>query len=194
VRELVLARHAESEFSVVERLNGDVSVEVKLTDAGHEQAWELGRQVGSVDLVAHTAFGRTRETAELAWPGTPTLEVPELNEIEFGDFEGTSWGDGYHDWILTSGPDDECPGGGESRLVAVQRYLRGYRLLLERPEERVALVSHGAPVRYVLLALDNRPPTRVLEGVDPAKPFMLEAERFAQAVAVLAAWSVSPAF
>ena len=56
MRELVLARHAESEFSAVERLNGDASVEVRLTEAGREQARALGRAAGPVDLVVHTAF------------------------------------------------------------------------------------------------------------------------------------------
>ena len=69
MRELVLARHAESEWNVLERLNGDPAVEVGLTDAGREQARELGRIAGPVDLVAHSEFSRTRETAELAWPG-----------------------------------------------------------------------------------------------------------------------------
>jgi alpha-ribazole phosphatase len=194
VKELILARHAESELSAVNRLNGDASVAVKLTELGREQARELGRRVGPVDLVAHTAFGRTRETAELAWPGVGLLQVPELNEIAFGRFEGTEWTDGYHDWVLTSAPDEGSPGGGESRLAAVQRYLRGYRLVLDRPEERIALVAHGAPVRYALLALDDSPPTRVLEGVEPARPFVIDAERFARALEVIEAWAAAPAF
>jgi broad specificity phosphatase PhoE len=194
VRELVLARHAESEFSVLERLNGDASVEVRLTDAGREQARELGRNAGPVDLVAHTEFSRTRETAELAWPGAPLLEVPELNEFGFGRFEGTRWTEGFDEWILSSTPADDVPGGGESRLTAVRRFIRGYRTLLDREEERVALVAHGAPVRYVLLALESKPPARVLDGVDPAKPFTIEVERFAEAVAVLEQWVAAPAF
>jgi broad specificity phosphatase PhoE len=194
VRELVLARHAESEFNVLERLNGDPSVEVRLTDAGREQAGELGRDAGPVDLVAHTEFSRTRETAELAWPGIPLLEVPELNEFGFGRFEGTRWTEGFDEWVLTSTPEDSVPGGGESRLAAVQRFIRGYRMLLDRPEERVALVAHGAPVRYVLLALESKPPARVLEGVDRATPFTIDADRFAEAVEVLEEWVATPAF
>jgi broad specificity phosphatase PhoE len=194
VRELVLARHAESEFNVLERLNGDASVEVRLTDAGREQARELGRNAGPVDLVAHTEFSRTRETAELAWPGAPLLEVPELNEFAFGRFEGTRWTEGFDEWILSSTPADDVPGGGESRLTAVRRFIRGYRTLLDRDEERVALVAHGAPVRYVLLALESKPPAPVLEGVDPATPFTIEAERIAGAVDVLEKWVATPAF
>lgn len=194
MKELVLARHAESEFSVLERLNGDASVEVRLTHAGREQARELGRNAGRVDLVAHTEFSRTRETAELAWPGVPLLEVPELNEFGFGRFEGTRWADGFDAWVLTSTPEDGVPGGGESRAAAVRRFSRGYRTLLDRQEERVALVAHGAPVRYVLLALESKPPARVLEGVDPAKPFTIDAERFAEAVELIEQWAASPAF
>ena len=194
MRELVLARHAESEFSAVERLNGDASVQVGLTEAGREQARELGRSVGPVDLVAHTEFSRTRETAELAWPGVPLLELPELNEFAFGRFEGTRWTEGFDEWVLNSAPGDGAPGGGESRLAAVRRFCRGYRSLLERPEDRIAVVAHGAPVRYVLLALESKPPARVLEGVDPARPFAIDAVRFGEAVDVLEHWVAAPAF
>lgn len=194
MRELVLVRHAESEFNVLGRLNGDASVEVRLTEAGREQARELGRRAGPVDLVAHTAFARTRETAELAWPGVPLLEMADLNEFGFGRFEGTRWADGFDEWVLASTPDDDVPGGGESRVAAVERFVRGYRALLDRPEERVALVAHGAPVRYVLLALESKPPAPVLEGVDPAKPFTIDAEAFGRAVEALEAWAAAPAW
>jgi alpha-ribazole phosphatase len=194
VRELVLARHAESEFNVLERLNGDASIDVKLTETGREQARELGRNAGRVDLAAHTEFSRTRETAELAWPGTPLLEVADLNEFGFGHFEGTRWTEGFDEWVVTSAPDEGAPGGGESRVTAVERFVRGYRTLLDRPEDRIALVAHGAPVRYVLLALGRKPPARVLEGVDPARPFTLDAAQLAGAVAELERWVASPRF
>ena len=194
MRELVLARHAQSRLSVLDRLNGEPSAEVGLTEVGRDEARELGRNVGAVDLAAHTAFGRTRETAELAWPDSPLLVVPELNEIRFGRFEGTRWDQGYHDWVLTSDPKEPCPGGGESRLDAIRRYLVGYRLLLQRPEERVALIAHGAQVRYILLALEDSAPMRVLEGVPPATAFIVEADRFAQAVSIIEAWAAAPAF
>jgi broad specificity phosphatase PhoE len=194
VKELVLARHAESEWNVLERLNGDPSVEVRLTAAGREQARQLGREAGPVDVVAHTEFSRTRETAQLAWPGASLLEVADLNEFGFGRFEGTRWADGFDEWALTSTPADPVPGGGESRVAGVQRFVRGYRTLLERPERRVALVAHGAPVRYVLLALEGMPPVAVLEGVERAKPFTIDAERFAAAVEVIEEWVASPSW
>ena len=134
-------------------MNGDPSVQVVLTEAGRDQARALGARL--VDLVAHRP-GRTRETAELAWPGTPLLEVPELGEFTFGSFEGSRWRTG-------STPGSKRPRptwgrrAGASRVEAARRFVRGYRTPLDRPEDRAA--SHGAPVAYILLALgvESRP-------------------------------------
>ena len=144
MRELVLARHAESEWNVLERLNGDPAVAVGLTEAGREQARELGRIAGPVDLVAHSEFLRTRETAELAWPGVPLLEVPELNEYGFGRFEGTRWAEASTSGFSPRPRWTTSREAGRAALVGVTRFIRGYRALLARPEERIAVVTHGA--------------------------------------------------
>lgn len=192
MRTLIAARHAESELNVQAVLNGDPALAVALTEAGREQARSLGRDAGPVELVAHTEFGRTQETAELAWPDAPRLVVPELNEIRFGRFEGTRWEDGYADWTRSAGPRDECPDGGESRVAAVERYLRGYRTLLERPEDRVALVAHGAHVRYLLLGREGLPPVAVLEGVPFATGFELTRDELVAAIDVFERWVAAP--
>ena len=194
MKTLVVARHAESELNVDNVLNGNPSVRVQLTGRGREQARALGTKVGLVDLVAHTAFGRTRETAELAWPGAPTLVVPALNEIAYGRWEGTRWGDGYEAWVSSSGPEDSSPGGGESRVSAARRYVLGFRTLLGRAEERIALVAHGAQVRYLLLAAAGTPPTALLEPVQLAEPHELESDEVERAVELLERWVASPAF
>lgn len=194
MRAIVVARHAESELNVQTVLNGDPSVAVALTATGREQARRLGRDAGSVELVAHSEFGRTQQTAELAWPDVPKLVVPELNEIRFGSFEGTRWRDGYDEWTRRSGPAEDCPGGGESRVAAIERYLRGYRVLLERLEHRVALVAHGAHVRYLLLGREGLPPVSVLEDVPFATGFELTRDELAGAIGVIEAWAAAPAF
>jgi broad specificity phosphatase PhoE len=192
VKELVLARHAESEFNVLERLNGDPAVQVALTDAGRARARALGDRAGPVDLVAHSSFGRTRETGELAWPGTPLLEVPELGEFTFGSYEGSRWAVGFDEWVQTSAPDVGAPGGGESRVEAARRFVRGYRKLLARPEDRIAAIAHGAPVAYVLLALEGKPPVRKLEGVEQARPFTVAAADLERALRLIDDWAAAP--
>lgn len=194
MRTLVAARHAESELNLENVLNGDASVPARLTERGRQQARALGERVGPVDLVAYTSFERTRETAELAWPDVPTLVVPALDEIRFGRWEGTRWGDGYEAWVGSAGPEDDCPGGGESRAAAARRYVRGFRTLLERPEERIALVAHGAQVRYLLLAAAGKSPTPLLEHVLPAEAHELTREELERAIVLLDEWTTSPAF
>ena len=194
MRTLIVARHAESELNAENILNGDPAVGVGLTALGENQARTLGVSVGPVDLVAHTSFGRTRRTAELAWPGASLLLVSDLDEIRFGRFEGTRWSDGYGAWVGASGAEDACPGGGESRVGAALRYIRGFRTLLERTEERIALVSHGAPVRYLVLAAAGRPPTALLEHVLPAEPHELGRSELERAIALLDEWTAAPAF
>ncbi|MDQ3067323.1 MAG: histidine phosphatase family protein [Actinomycetota bacterium] len=194
MRRLIAARHAETALNVTGVLNGDPSLEVGLTDEGRAQAQRLGEAAGLVDLVSHSAFGRARETAALAWPGAQTLEVPELNEFRYGSFEGTRWSDGFADWTQASGPFVECPGGGESRVAAVARYVRGFRIVAARPEERIALVAHGAHVACLLLAREGRAPGPVLEQIPFATGFDLTLGELVRAIDVLEAWVASPAF
>ena len=190
----MVARHAESELNVRDVLNGDPAVQARLTARGEDQARALGIRAGDVDVAAHTSFERTRRTAELAWPGAVLISVPEVDEIRFGRWEGTRWGDGYADWVRAAGPEEEVAGGGESRAAAARRYVQGYRKLLQRPEDRVALVAHGASVRYLLLAAGGATPVPCLEPVPPAEPFLLERDAVARAIDVLERWLESPAF
>src|SRR5918912_4134349 len=118
VERALLARHAESEFSVRGLTNGDPEVDVALTELGREQARRLGDQLAgtAIDLCATSEFQRAQETADLALEGrdVPRLVVPELNDIRFGEFEGRLLTD-YRAWAHSHGPEDFCPGGGQSR-------------------------------------------------------------------------------
>jgi broad specificity phosphatase PhoE len=191
---LVLARHAETELNLRGVINGDPSVATALTARGGREAIELGAAAGPVDIAAHTQFDRTRETAELAWPGTPLVAIADLNEIAFGRFEGTAFGDGYAAWAWSAGPAADCPGGGESRAAALARYCRGFRQLLARPETTVAHVGHGAPIRYLVDAAAGSVPPQRLDRVPHAEPFVLEAHEVKSAVELLEAWLREPAW
>jgi alpha-ribazole phosphatase len=193
----ILARHAESEFSVRGLVNGDPTAERGLTQAGREQAAALGTLIrdDTIDLCAVTEFARTKETADIALEGrdVPRLVVPELNDIRFGSFEGGSFEE-YVRWAHTHGPTEDSPGGGESRVAAASRFIVGYRKLLERPEETLLVIGHGLPIRYVLSALVELDPAAKVDPVEHAEPFRVSAAQLERALQRLEAWTRNPVF
>ena len=149
---LIIARHAESTLNDVQRINGDPTVRVDLTEQGREEARELGLQVANVplDLCLHTRFSRTRDTAEIALAGrdVPFREEPLFDDIDVGELEGQKIED-YRAWKRAHTRADAFP-GGESLDDAARRYAAGLRRLLDEPSDTVLLVCHEIPLRYAL--------------------------------------------
>jgi 2,3-bisphosphoglycerate-dependent phosphoglycerate mutase len=194
---IILARHGESELSVVGRTNGDPGTSCALTEAGREQARRLGQllEEDHLGLCVVSEFERAQETADLALEGreVPRLVLPELNDIRFGDYEGRALTE-YRAWAHAHGPEEAAPGSGDSRAVTVLRYIRAYRTILARPEETILVVAHGLPVRYVLDAVGGRNPAAAVAQVPYAEPFKLTADELEAAVDRLAIWAESPAW
>jgi len=195
--EVILARHGESELSVVGTVNGDPAVACALTPAGEEQARQLGERLADVelDLCVTSEFERVRQTADLALAGrnVPRLVMPELNDVRFGRFEGGTLAD-YREWAGANEPTVEAPGGGESRAATVARYVRAYRTILARPERTVLVIAHGLPVRYVLGALEGDSPRALVEQVAYAEPYVLGRAELRRAADVLGGWAARPAW
>ena len=153
----VISRHAESTLNFENRVNGDPSVEVALTDKGRGEATLLGQQIAHVpiDLCVHTRFGRTHETAAIALAGrnVPFEVEPLLDDIDVGELEGKTLDD-YRAWKGEHTRKDAFP-GGESLDDAARRYAQAYRKLLERPEQAILVVTHEIPLRYAINAADG---------------------------------------
>ena len=126
MRLYVIARHAESTLNIERRINGDPSVDVRLTEDGREEARQLGIQVANVpfDLCFHTRFGRTRDTAAIALAGrdVPTAVEPLLDDIYVGDLEGRSIDD-YRAWKRVHSRSDPFPDGESLDDAALQNQL-----------------------------------------------------------------------
>jgi broad specificity phosphatase PhoE len=197
MRRAILARHGESEYNVRGALNGEVAVACALTPVGVEQARLLGRRLRDeqIDLCITSEFERVRQTADIALDDrdVPRLVLPELNDVRFGSFEGGTL-DAYREWASTNEPTVEAPGGGESRGATVERYVRAYRTILDRPERLILVVAHGLPIRYVLNALDEVDPAPLVDQVAYAEPYRLDRETLERAVERLDRWARSPAW
>jgi broad specificity phosphatase PhoE len=153
----VISRHGESTLNLEKRVNGDPSVPVVLTERGRESASLLGQQIAHlpIDLCVHSRFSRTRETAEIALAGrdVPFEEEALLDDIYVGELEGGTLDD-YREWKSRHTRDDAFP-GGESLNDAARRYAKAYRKLLDRPEERILILTHEIPLRYAINAADG---------------------------------------
>jgi broad specificity phosphatase PhoE len=109
-----------------------------------------------LDLCITTQLQRVRLTADIALEDReiPRLVVGELNDPLYGPFEGRTIEE-YRGWA-TGAPSSATPGdGGESRYAIVERYVRGFRIVLERPEESILVVAHSLPLSYLLGALEG---------------------------------------
>ena len=181
----VIARHGESTLNHENRINGDPSVRVRLTEKGRDESRLLGEQVAHVplQLCLHSNFLRTRETAEVALAGrdVPFGEDPELGDIRVGELEGKTLDD-YRAWKHTHTRSDPFP-GGESLDDAARRYANAFERLLERPETSILVVTHEIPLRYAINAADGSEdldgPTHQLAN---ATPYLFDEAAFARAI------------
>jgi broad specificity phosphatase PhoE len=195
MREAVLARHGESEYSARGRLNGDISVAVGLTTKGREEARRLGAELRGTELYlcVTSEFQRARETADLALEGrrVPRAVDARLNDPLLGRYEG-AYLEEYRSWAAGS-PSSTAPElGGESRLAIVTRYAAAFRDLLERPEETILVVCHSLPVSYALGAREGRQPGVRMPMAEHAEPYLFTAEELEGVVGVLEGWAANP--
>jgi probable phosphoglycerate mutase len=194
---VILARHGESAYSAQGLVNGDPSVPVPLTEQGRAEARALGEALRdrALDLCVTSDFERAIETADVALAGrdVPRLVLPELGDIRMGSFEGKTL-EAYRAWAHNCAPDVVEPGGGESRVQALQRYLRGFAIVAARPERTVLVVSHGLPIRYVLRAADGHDPQAAMGQAEYAHAYELTAAAFDDALARLEHWLLAPAW
>lgn len=193
----IFVRHGESEYSAKALVNGDPSVVVGLTEEGRQQArWLLDRlESEPIDLCVVTEFGRTHETADLALGDrdVPRVVVRELNDPFYGAFEGKSLAE-YRKWAGTHGPTDVPPGNGETRAAIAERYARGFRFLLERPEETILVVCHSLPIAFALAAADGRRPSAKMPLITAAEPHILYEDSLRAATERIEDWALNPVY
>jgi ribonuclease H / adenosylcobalamin/alpha-ribazole phosphatase len=196
VRTLILARHAHAASNVADTVSCRPPGE-GLSEAGVAEATALRARLKAeqIGLGVASELRRTQETLVLALDGrnVPTVVVPQLNEIDFGSYEGGPL-TAYREWAWSTAPDVECPGGGESRSAVATRIAGALEWLLARPEETILAVWHALPIRYVLEGAVGRPPPARIGTIAHAEPHRLTRDDVARAAGTLRAWVLAPRF
>jgi broad specificity phosphatase PhoE len=191
----LFVRHGESEYSVDLRLNGVVGANVGLTARGEEEGRRLADELSGerIDLCVTSAFRRTMQTADLALAGrdVPRLVVDELGDPRYGPYEGATLEE-YRAWADSARSDARPSADGESRVEIVARYARGLRIVLDRPERTILLVTHSLPIAYVLATRDGELPRPRVPLVRHAEIHRFSAAELERAVDALDSWVAAP--
>ena len=192
--EVILARHGESELSVVGRTNGDPATACALTETGRQEARRLGQMLAParIDLCVVSEFQRAQETADLALEAaSPRLVLPRLERHPLRRLRGPC-ADRLPRLSACHGAGGARAGRGDSRAETVRRYIRGYRMILERPEPKILVVHTGCPCAtssMPTMAGIRPPPSRKFPTRSHSR---LDARELAAAMERLEAWVEKP--
>jgi broad specificity phosphatase PhoE len=143
--EVVLVRHAETEWSLNGRHTG--LTDIPLTDAGRAAASALAPRLSAhrFALVLVSPSIRARETCELCGLGAQAQVREDLHEWDYGEYEGLTTAQIHAErpgWVLWR---DGCPGGEDAAHVGA----RADRVIaqLATLNGDAAVFSHGHMLR-----------------------------------------------
>lgn len=151
MRELTMIRHGLTEG--VEKRWYYGAADLPLTAAGRAQLAEkkaagiypdaAGKQLITTHML------RARETTEILYPGLHAEIIPELREVDFGEFECKHYEDlkdteAFQNW-LAGDWYRVAPPGGESYAEAETRVLAAMETLFRRDGDAV-IVAHGGTI------------------------------------------------
>ena len=165
VRHIVLVRHGQTEWNQERRFQG--KTDTSLNDVGREQARALAGRLSSwpVEVVYSSPLERALYTARTVAErhGLSPQVLEELHEVDFAEWEGlsipalkTERRRDFERW--RADPFFNPPPGAETWEDIHGRLERAFRKILEGPENRIVVVSHGGVMRAIYA---------VLVGLDP---------------------------
>jgi 2,3-bisphosphoglycerate-dependent phosphoglycerate mutase len=175
---LVLVRHGESEWNLLNRFTG--WKDVGLTEEGMAEAHRAGTMLKETGQRFDCAFTSTLKRAhntldiileELGQGKLPTVKAAALNERDYGELVGINkeearkrWGaDQVHIWQRSY---DTAPPGGESLKDTALRVVPFYEKWIV-PElqkgKSVIVVAHGNSLRSLIMELDRLTPDEVMQ-------------------------------
>lgn len=149
--EILLVRHGETDWNIQRRVQGHT--DIPLNETGRSQALALADALAGepLDAVYSSDLARASETARLIAErrGLEVVVLRELRERDFGTWEGLT-----DDEVLERFPEAGNGPWGDAETKAemfarVNTVLR--RIAAEHPDGRVLVITHGGPVRSLLL-------------------------------------------
>jgi len=159
---LYFIRHGEVEEQY-HRIFGGSRIDMNLSELGHQHAQALADwfERGSLDAVYMSPMKRVQQTAAplLAHTGVTPTVLPDLREVDFGDWTGYRWheiqekfGTVAYNWLETL-DNGGIPNGESSETLCARVRPCLQRVVDENPHRSVAVVCHGGIIRVMLALL-----------------------------------------
>ena len=100
---IVLLRHGETAYNAQRRYQGKSDIPLSARGRARLRAADF-----APDVVVVTALCRTAQTAAAVFPGARQAVEDDLREMDFGDFEGKTYGElkddpAYRAWLASGG-------------------------------------------------------------------------------------------
>ncbi len=162
---VILVRHGQTLWNLEMKYQGHC--DIALTDKGLRQAELAAERLATekVSAVYASDLNRAFKTAECigAKHGLGVTAIPELREINFGDWEGMTF-EGISDpanshWseemtkVFSHPGEAQIPGGETFHEVKERAMSALNQLVAAHPNQTIVVVSHGGTIRTVLCAL-----------------------------------------
>lgn len=165
-KELYIIRHGQTEHNAKGIVQGR-GVNLSLNDKGRRQAEAFYKAYGHIpfEIVYTSSLIRAQESvARFTDKGIPHKAFAELDEISWGDFEGahsTMESNGEFQNLLArwkAGDIHAKPTpSGESPFELQQRQKRFLEHLLNTPEQKILIATHGRFIRAFMCTLTGTP-------------------------------------
>ena len=167
MKTLYFIRHGESLANAWWIWNGDFR-HIPLTDYGHKQAEQVAGFLPKPDLILHTIYTRTRETAEpfiQKHPDVPVETIPmhEFTYLNTQTYNGTTMFERREkalSYWKANNPRHNDGGWAESFVDCLERVYVSLDILAHRKEEIIVIFSHGQILQLTRLLLEHENETK----------------------------------
>jgi len=165
LKKIYLLRHGETDYNLQGVVQGSgIDAPINATGRAQAEAFFQTYQEVQFDQLYHSALIRTRQSIQgFIDLGIPVVTLKELNEISWGNYEGTPMtpeeGEYYrmmlHQW--QQGNLDYAIAGGESPNSVAERLHRAIQIILNGPGDTILVCMHGRAMRIFLSLICDTP-------------------------------------
>ncbi|MDA0314442.1 MAG: histidine phosphatase family protein [Bacteroidetes bacterium] len=165
LKKIYLLRHGQTDYNLQGIVQGS-GIDAPINAMGSAQAAAFFEAYSTIsfDQLYHSALIRTKQSIQgFIDLGIPVEVLPELNEISWGEYEGTPMtpkeGEYYrmmlHQW--QQGNLDYAMAGGESPNSVAERLNRAIQQIIHGPGNTILVCMHGRAMRIFLSLICQTP-------------------------------------